>query len=243
MKARIFLIVFIFLSLSSFSELTAQNNLSKEAYPKWEVGLNGGYFIKPRVSIEPYDEINPNFLVLAKRNIKNGKNAIRFSVDVDYKRNKYNPGSGLLGTPFTASFAGLIGYEKRFQTKSRLRPYIGLQQSVRLNFNQALAEEIVNYPVIYQPLNFESKNQRDFILISDIFSGLEYNLKGNLFISAEVAFRLENFVGKKIGGYSFYWVSEDGINSGAIVSGGGGPNRMVIQFRPFTFLNLNYKFK
>ena len=146
MKTRFVLIVFIFFSLSSFNELTAQNNLSKEAYPKWEVGLNGGYFIKPKVSIEPYDRINPNFLVLVKRNIKNGKNAVRFSADLNYERKKFGPGDGLMGIPFSASAAVLVGYEKRFQTKSRLSPFIGMQQSFRLNLNQAIAEEYASYP-------------------------------------------------------------------------------------------------
>ena len=242
MKTRIFLNVFIFLSLSPSSELTAQNNLSKEAYPKWEVGLNGGYFIKPKVSIEPYGRINPNFLVLAKRNIKNGKNALRFSADVNYERIKYNPDYGKVSMPFTASFAGLIGFEKRFKAMGSLRPFMGIQQSFRFNLNQALAESTVNYPTIYKPENYESRNQKDIIFVSDVFTGLECKVYRNLFISGEVALKVESFVGGS-GGFSFNWVLDGGINEGAILSAGFAPNRTLIVFRPFTFLNLTYKFK
>lgn len=242
MKAKLFLLLNILASFFLFFHVKAQNSSLNQPNPKWEIGLNGGYFIKRRVSIEPYGNINPSFLILAKRNIKSGKNAIRFSADINYEKKKYDSKYGIIGMPFAASFAGLVGYEKRFDYKGRLRPFIGIEQSFRFNLNQALVETIVNYPPIYQPENYTSRNQKDYIFVTNIFSGLEFNLYRNLFISGEIAFNIEQFIGKA-GGFSFNWVNDDGINEGAILSGGGGPNRTSIQIRPFTFLNLTYKFK
>lgn len=242
MRAKLFLLVFVFISDFAGNQLFAQNSQLNDEYAKWEIGLNGGYFIKPKVSIEPYGRINPNFLVLAKRNIKNGKNALRFSADVNYERIKYNPDYGTVSMPFTASFAGLIGFEKRFKAIGSLRPFVGIQQSFRFNLNQALAESTVNYPTIYKPENYESRNQKDFIFVSDLFTGLECKVYRNLFISGEVALKVESFVGRA-GGFSFNWVLDGGINEGAILSAGFVPNRTLIVFRPFTFLNLTYKFK
>ena len=241
MKAKLFLFVCILMLDLVTKELKAQNITSKNHYSKWEVGLNGGYFFKPKVSIEPYGRINPNFLLLAKRNIKNGNNALRFSADVNYEKSKFIQGIGL-GMPYTGSLAFLAGYEKRFVSKNRLRPFVGVQQSVRMNINQALAEEFTSYPANQEPLNYSYKNQKDYIFIFDFFTGLEYKIYQNIYASAEIALKVEHF-SSNTGGYGFGWLLEDGNSTSVNNSGGYLPSKSRISLTPFTFLNLNYKFK
>lgn len=241
MRAKLILLVFAFTLNFARKDLLAQNISSKQAYPKWEVGVNGGYFIRNKVPFESYERINPNFLLLAKRNFVNGKNALRFSADFNYDKREFDSGLGL-GMPYTSSLAVLGGFERRLTSWNKLRPFAGFQQSFRINFNQALADEFTTYPSNQKPINYSYKNQKDFIFISDIFLGLEYKLIQNLFISGEVSLKLEHF-SSKAGGYSFSWLLEDGNNTGVINSAGYSPTISRIYFHPFTFLNLNYKFK
>ena len=99
-------------------------------------------------------------------------------------------------------------------------------------------------PHIVVPIdNFEDyKNQKDYIFILDVFTGLEYRIYQNIYISTEVALKIEHF-SSNTGGYGFGWLLEDGNSTSVNNSGGYLPSKSRIGLNPFTFLNLNYKFK
>ncbi len=241
MKTKLILLLNAFILLIVIADLFAQNIPSKEAYPKWEIGINGGYFLRNKVPFDAYERINPNFLLLAKRNFKNGQKALRFSADINYDKREFDAGLGL-GMPYTASLAVLGGFEKRLTSSYKLRPFVGFQQSFRINYNQALVDEFTTYPSNQNPINYSYKNQKDYIFISDIFIGLEYKIFKDLYIAAEASLKFEHF-SSRVGGYSFSWLLEDGNITGVINGAGYSPTITRVYFRPFTFLNLNYKFK
>lgn len=215
----------------------AIQNLYAQKQPdiNWQIGLNTVPLFERIIDgpIENKFLPTPTNVFLVKRINNQKNNALRFSADVRFRRERSDD-DFTFQVPYQFKLGLLAGYEKRRQLTDKFNAIIGVQLNpvVVLNVSKF---DYISLPTRDFTVNF--KNSKYFQMNLSGVGGIEYKINEILSLSVESTLLLSHeFLDQNPPLQIRY---EYQGNNTTIITGSVSFRETKIDVRPITFLNLN----
>jgi hypothetical protein len=224
-------IALLTVALASIQSLYAQ----KQADIDWQIGLNTVPLYERIVdgSVENPFLPTPTNLFLVKRINNQKNNALRFSADVRFRRER-NDDEFTFQVPYQFKLGLLAGYEKRRKLTDKFDAMVGVQ------LNPVIVLNVSKYDYISLPTrdftdNF--KNTKYFQINLSGIGGIEYKINEILSLSIESGLFLSHEILDQNPPLQIRYEYQG--NNTTIIIGSVNLRETKIDVRPVTFLNLN----